>query len=150
MINRLMQQHRLIALDTSILIYHLEENPAYIVQTSTFLQAIQQGRCHGILSEITLLELLVLPLRLQMQDVADEYELLLTSYPNLNLIPVSRPIILKAASIRATYGLKTPDSLIIATAISAGATLLVTNDKQWQRVQDIEIICLDQISPITE
>lgn len=146
MIETLLQNHRLIAFDTSVLIYHLEGNSAYTAKTGIFLQAIQQGRCHGVLSEISLLELLVQPLRLNMPDVADEYELLLTNFPNLNLVPVSRSIIMKATSIRATYGLKTPDSLIIATAISAGATLLITNDKQWQRVQDIYIICLDQIS----
>lgn len=150
MLTCLLKKHRLIALDTSLLIYHLEENPVYSSLTSHILGAIQEGRCHGVLSDITLLELLVLPLRLNQQDCADEYELLLTHFPNLALVPVSRNIILKAASIRALYGLKTPDALIIATALSCGATLLITNDHQWQRITELDVVCLDQLILKTE
>lgn len=139
----LLTRHAVIAIDTSIIIYHLEAHPGYIAYTTQILKAIQSGACRGVVSDITLLELLVLPLRQERLDVADEYEILLTNFHNLTLAPVTRSVILKAASIRATTGLKTPDALIIATAMEQGATLIITNDRQWKRVTGIEVVCLD-------
>lgn len=139
----LLSRHTAVAIDTSILIYHLEAHPGYIAHTTQILKAVQSGACRGVVSEISLLELLVLPLRQERLDVADEYELLLTSFPNLFLAPVTRQVILKAASIRAANGLKTPDALIIATAIEQGATLIITNDQHLKRVPDIQVACLD-------
>lgn len=147
MFEQLLLQHSLIAVDTAILIYHLEEHPFYSNLTTILLQAVQRGVCHAVLSEISLLELLVLPLRLQLPDVADEYELLLTNFPHLTLIPVSRAIILKAASLRVQYGIKTPDALIIATALTAGATLFVSNDHHLQRITELQVVCLDYYLP---
>lgn len=136
-------RHALVAIDTSVLIYHLEAHPTYTLHTGRILTAIQSGAWRGVVSEITLLELLVQPLRQERQDVADEYETLLTNFPNLTLVPVTRRSILGAASLRAATGLKTPDALIIATAMEQGATLVITNDQQWKRVSGIEVTCLD-------
>jgi predicted nucleic acid-binding protein len=63
----------------------------------------------------------------------DEYELLLTSFPNLLLAPVTRNVLSLAATLRARYGLRTPDAIVLATGIRNGATLAVTKDVQWQR-----------------
>lgn len=148
MITTLLRRHQRIALDTSILIYHLEGHPLYSGSTSTILDAIQGGSCQGVVSELSLLELLVMPLRKQQPGVADEYEILLTNFPNLTLAPLTRDVILAAAALRAKHGLKTPDALIVATALEQKATLLVTNDRGWRRVPGIEIHCLsDAESP---
>ena len=69
----LLSRHAVVAIDTSILIYHLENHPEYIAYTTQILKTIQSGACRGIVSDITLLELLVLPLRQERQDVVDEY-----------------------------------------------------------------------------
>jgi predicted nucleic acid-binding protein len=136
-------RHVLVAIDTSVLIYHLEAHPGYVAHTTQILKAVQSGACQGVVSEISLLELLVQPLRQERLDVADEYEVLLTSFPNLILAPVTRQVILKAAAIRAAAGLKTPDALIIATAMEQGATLIITNDQHLKRVTGIQVACLD-------
>lgn len=142
MIAELLQRHQRIALDTSILIYHLEGHPLYCRQTSAFLDAVQGGGSQGIVSELSLLELLVMPLRKNQPGIADEYEILLTNFPNLTLAPLTRDVILTAATLRARHGLRTPDALIIATALEQKATLLVTNDRAWRRVEEIEVYCL--------
>lgn len=148
MITTLLRRHKRIALDTSVLIYHLEGHPHYSEQTSAFLDAIQGGSCQGVVSDLSLFELLVMPLRKEQPGVADEYEILLTNFPNLTLAPLTRDVILTAAALRARHGLKTPDALIIATALEQKATLLVTNDRSWRRVPGIEIYCLsDAVSP---
>jgi hypothetical protein len=49
------------------------------------IQSLEEGRFRGIVSELTLLELAVRPLQLGRRDVADEYELLLSYFPNVEL-----------------------------------------------------------------
>jgi predicted nucleic acid-binding protein len=48
----------------------------------------------------------------------------------------------RAAEIRARYGLRTPDAIMIATAIESGATLAVTNDDAWRKVEELEVLVL--------
>ena len=139
----LLARHKIIALDTSLFIYHFEANQAYQELTTLILNRIQSGKCRGFASELTLHELLVRPLKLGLPDIADEYEVLLDNFPHLLLFPVSREVLIKAAELRATYGFRTPDAIIIATAFVNHATLLVTNDREWQRVKEIAVACLD-------
>jgi len=60
----------------------------------------------------------------------------------LQLAPVTRSVLVRATEIRARHGLRTPDAIMIATAIESDATLAVTNDRDWQKVDEIEILLL--------
>jgi hypothetical protein len=64
--------HRVVALETCVWIYHLEGYPDYRGLTNEILTAISVGRCAAVVSELTLMELLVRPLQLERDDVADE------------------------------------------------------------------------------
>jgi predicted nucleic acid-binding protein len=139
----LLGQHSVIALDTSVFIYHFEDHPEYRDITALVLDAVSRGECRAIVSELSLMELIVRPLRMEMQDVADEYEALISHFPHLTLEPMTRAVVLKAAAVRAEYGLRTPDAMIIATAMVRNATLVITNDAQWKRVREVTVACLD-------
>ena len=134
--------HRLIALDTSVWIYHFEGSAAYGQAADSVLEAIAQGRAGAVASELVVLELLVAPLKKGSQDVADEIELMLLHFPNLQLAPVTRAVLVRAAEIRAWYGLRTPDAIMLAIAVESGATLAVTNDSAWRKVDEIEVLLL--------
>ncbi|MDX2222837.1 MAG: hypothetical protein SFV21_08815 [Rhodospirillaceae bacterium] len=54
------------------------------------LAALDAGEFQGVASELSLLELTAEPLRQGRQDVADDCELLLASFPNLSLQPIPR------------------------------------------------------------
>jgi predicted nucleic acid-binding protein len=41
---------------------------------------------------------------------------------------------MQAASLRARYGLRTPDALQISVALAAGCSAFLTNDARLQRV----------------
>jgi len=84
----------------------------------------------------------VRPLQLGRQDAADDYETLLSYFPNLQLEPVSRSTLLEAAGLRARYGLRSPDAIQLATGLQAGATLAVTSDGAWRKVPDIKTLIL--------
>lgn len=138
--------HRVVAIDTCIWIYHLEQHPEYADAAGAVVAAVEQGRCRGVISELTLMELTVLPLKLGRQDIADEYELLLTNFPNLNLLPISREVLLQAAEIRSRYRLRTPDAIMVATALVAGASLLVGNDRSLKQVAELQSFGLFEIA----
>jgi len=137
--------HRLVALDTSVWIYHFEGSAAYGPAADSVLEAIAQGHIKALASELVLLELLVAPLKKGAQDVADEIELALQHFPHLQLVPVTRTVLTRAAEIRARYGLRTPDAIMLATALECGATLAVTNDNAWRKVEEIDVLLLREL-----
>ena len=139
---RVFANHQRVRIDTSIWIYHFEQNPEYAPAATQVIERLEDGKFRGIASELTLLELTVRPLQLGRQDAADDYETLLSYFPNLQLEPVSRGILLEAASLRARYGLRSPDAIQLATGLQAGATLAVTNDGAWRKVPDIKAFIL--------
>lgn len=138
--------HRLIALDTSVWIYHFEGSVAHGQAADSVLEAVAQARIGAVASELVLLELLVAPLKKGSQDVADEIELSLLHFPHLRLAPVTRAVLIRAAGIRARYGLRTPDAIMLATAVESGATLAVTNDSAWRKVDEIEVLLLRDLN----
>jgi predicted nucleic acid-binding protein len=136
---------RRVLLDTSIWIYHLEANPEFGEMAGKVITALERGVFQGALSELSLMELLVLPLRLGRVAVADEYELLLTNFPNLTLYSVSRDLLIRAAAIRAGFAMRAPDSILLATAADARASLAITNDKSWKRFGDLDVRLLSEL-----
>lgn len=136
-----------VLLDTSLWIYHFEQHPQFGEAAGRVLHDLENGRLTAVASELSLLELTVLPLRLGRQDVADDYELLLTNFPHLELVPVSREILLEAAALRAAYGLRTPDAVHLATAIISQVPAVITNDASWNRVKELRIIPLQAWQP---
>ena len=144
-LERIAKRHQNILLDTVIWIYHFEANPKYSRFTKQLLDYVSAGGSKACISEITLLEILVRPLRLDLQDVADEYEVLLEHFPHLDIVSANRAIVLKAASLRAQYSLRTPDALILATGLLQNATLVMTNDRAWKKVPEMEVVCLDDV-----
>lgn len=131
-----LSRHNLIGLDTSIFIYHFEANPRYLPLTSEILNGVQIGKWNAVISVITLMEVNVLPLRLERITIAQTYEALLVNFPNLQIMDVNRDIARKAAQLRATYNLKPADALHIATAIIGSASAWISNDKLHARVSD--------------
>lgn len=140
-----LRRHRRIALDTSVFIYQLEANARYLALTDHIFSWIERPGGKAVTSTITMTELLVQPYRVADQQQADEFYVLLSTYPNLEWIAPNLEIADRAAKLRALHGLRTPDALHAATAIHAGATGLVTNDPVFERVKDFETLLLDKL-----
>lgn len=138
-------KHALVLIDTALWIYHFEGHAQFGPAAGKVIAGLEAGNFRAVASELTLLELTVRPLQLARQDVADEYELLLDHFPNLKLAPVTRAILLLAASLRARQRLRTPDAIQVATAIQNGATLAITNDDSWRKLPMLETIILTDL-----
>lgn len=139
---RIAQRHQRVLLDTCVWIYHFEQNTAFGKAADDVIEQLESGEFQAVASELTLLELIVKPLQMGRQDAADDYETLLSYFPNLTLEPISREILLEAAALRARYRVRTPDAIQLATAFKSGATLAITNDEGWQHVGGIETLLL--------
>ena len=140
------QRHRRVLIDTSVWIYHFEQHSTFGEAAGRVIEELEAGRFRGIASELTLLEIIVKPLQLGRQDAADDYETLLSYFPNLDLVPISRAILLDAAGLRARHRLRTPDAIQLATAFSSGATLAITNDEAWAHIAGIDTLLLSDLA----
>jgi predicted nucleic acid-binding protein len=90
-------------------------------------------------------ELLVMPFRSGRPDAVDEMFSTAIQVPNIEWLSPSLGIAERAARARATYQLRTLDAIQLATALTAGATGFVTNDKDFRRVTDIDVLMLDDL-----
>jgi predicted nucleic acid-binding protein len=131
-----------VLIDTSVWIYHFEAHADFAAPAAQAIERLEEGKFRGVASELTLLELIVRPLQLGRQDAADDYETLLSYFPNLQLEPITRSILLEAAGLRARYRLRTPDAIQLATGLHAGATLAITNDEAWRDLPMIQTVIL--------
>jgi predicted nucleic acid-binding protein len=139
-----LQAHHLVALDSCIFIYHIEANPKYIALTDIVLAWLAGTRSRAVTSAITMTEILVPPYRRRDQKLLDTFYGLLSTFPNLQWVPVSLEIADIAARFRAQHNLRTPDAIQSATAIQARATALITNDPIFSRIQEFQVIVLDE------
>lgn len=133
-----------VGLDTAPLIYFIEENPAYIETVRFFFEAMDRGDFLVVTSTVTLLEVLVHPLRSNNRELATEYrDILLNS--KLMTLDVSSAIAEQAARLRAAHNIRTPDAIQISVALNAGATHFFTNDIRLPEIPSIQILSLDAL-----
>lgn len=144
-----LRRHDLVGFDTSIFIYQVEDSPRYAALADEALGALANGVFKGVTSILTLMEVAVRPLQLGRHDAADEYELLLSTFPNLLVVELDRSCARRAAELRAAYRLRPADSLQVAACLQHGATALLTNDKGLRRVQELEVVVLDDFVSVT-
>ncbi len=132
-----------VALDSSIFIYFIERNPIYLTAVKPIFVAIDEGRLTSATSSLTLLETLVAPLRAGNMVIARQYERFLTNSRGLQLVPIDFALLHAAAHLRATTRLKTPDALQVASALSAGCEVLVTNDDRIPPIPGLRVLRVD-------
>jgi len=118
--------------DSSALIAHLQGNePASPAATVVIDDLVRSGRNPCVVSMVTVMEVLVRPLRRSLvayQHVLD----FLAHHPHLRAQPIDLAVAQEAAGIRAAFNLPTPDSLVVATGIVCQVARLVTNDQRWK------------------
>ncbi len=136
-----------IAIDTAPFIYLIEEHETYLPVVEPVFSAIDDGRIAAVSSALTLLEVLVVPLRAADMALARRYEELLGHSRGLELVEVSRAVLRDAAALRAATGMRTPDAIQIATALQRGCTSFVTNDRALPALPGLGILQLSDFLP---
>jgi predicted nucleic acid-binding protein len=111
-----------IYLDACLLIYFVEEHPRW---GSKVAAAIANAKSRIAISPLVKCECLIGPLR--RHDVAVE-SFFREAFAEFEQLDMSEPIYLQAATLRASFGLKTPDALHLACAQHHRCQDLWTND----------------------
>ncbi len=136
---------RVNVLDSSILIYHLEDVKPYSDLTELLITYISSGVIKSIISTISITELLTKPYAEGHMKKVLIFNSFIQSLPNTEIVAPDFDIACKAASIRGQYKLHTPDAILLATASQRRGTAFITNDLRLKKVKikDIKIIILD-------
>lgn len=138
-------QQELVGIDSSILIYHLEDLPPYSELTEGIFSALAEGDLAAVISTLSVTELLVKPFAEGEEERIKDFERFLQGLPRTAIVAPSYEIAKGAARLRGLYGLRTPDALILSTALSEGARGFLTNDEGLRKVEGegIAILILD-------
>lgn len=138
-----LRRHQRMGIDTPIFTYHIEQAPRWAPTAGRALRALADGHYSGVTSVITLLKLVIRPLRLGRPEVADAYESLVQDINNLAVVAIDQRVSRLGAGHRASHRLRTSDALQIAACLVHGATAFLTNDRRLRRIEEIEILLLD-------
>jgi len=141
---------RRVYLDACVFIYALEGVSEWRGLVQAIFQAIDGGHCAAMTSELTLVECLIMPLRLGNPTLAEQYKNALQTRPGLAVLPVNRPVWMEMAALRAASpSLRTPDAIHLASAALNRCDLFLTNDKRLKQ-HSMEIIQFSELgSPKT-
>ena len=134
-----------VGLDTAPVIYYREKNPSYVDLMRSFFESVQKGECSAVTSVWTFLEGLVVPIRKNDTDLIREYHDFLFELQNILTISVFPSIAQEASRLRASYNIRTPDAIQLATAITAKASFFLTNDLALPSLPNIKILMLDDL-----
>lgn len=129
-----------VALDSSIFISFIEEHPRFLPVVAPVFSAVAAHDVAAVTSSITLLEVLVRPLQANLPALAAEYEQILTHSSGITLIPLDLALLRRAAHLRASSGLKTPDALQLAAALQASCSVFLTNDERIPQVPGLRVL----------
>ena len=132
----------LVALDTAIFIYLIEEHPRFLPLIAPLLREADQGKRELVTSALSLLEVLVVPYRAGNRLLAERYEALLTRSRGIRLVDLTRDQLRGAAQLRAVTGARTPDALQLVAAIASGCKTFLTNDRRVPRVPGLQVVQL--------
>ncbi|PHR19943.1 MAG: VapC toxin family PIN domain ribonuclease [Hoeflea sp.] len=116
-------------LDSNVVITILEHTTPLNRSQKLFIDALENGTVTGISSHLTLAECLVKPMRESNAHAIDAVLQFLESQEHIELVPVSRDILVKAAQIRAVSGTKLSDAIHPASAVAAGCDTFLSDDK---------------------
>lgn len=122
----------MIAFDSNVLIYFLENNPLFAAQSENiFREAEKNG---GLCSTLAVTE--------TMYGSTNKYNKITPLLsPAINVIPVTQQVAILAGELKIMHGIKNVEAIHLATAITSGASVFITNDQHLlaKNIEGIEI-----------
>lgn len=118
-------------LDTNILIYYFNDDPA----VQPIFEEIQAGDAVGFYCPISWVELLCYP------DLTEaEANLMREFLRTLSCVLLMESVLDRAAEIRRNYRVRLADALIAACALAEGCTLVTRNVDDFRRIDGLSIL----------
>lgn len=136
----------LVSLDASPVIYSVEKHPTYWPILQPIWKSAKANQLELVSSDLTLMEVLIGPLKSGDHNLASSYERLFRQ-ARTRLLPITHSILRRAAQLRANSKLRTPDAVHAATAEDVGCSLFVTNDAGFRGISALSLVILDDLLP---
>jgi len=137
--------HSTVYFDANTFIYAIEDHEDYRAPIRRLFEHLSAHRCQIVSSELTYAECLVKPLKVRDEASIKNYESHLIDSGSVQLMPVTLNVLRHAAILRAHHTTKLPDAIHVATAIDAGCSHLISNDRKLPTVNGIELLFLKEI-----
>ncbi len=125
--------------DASILALHMAGNRRYTPLTRALLEMLAEGEATASTSALTIYQLLVEAYRRGETDTAATAERYLTTLPGLDVVDLTPAIARQAAQVRAQLGGSAERAVQIATALSEGAHVYLTQRSTFRRVAGMSV-----------
>ena len=138
-----MTDFKRIFLDTSPIVYYLENNELYYRNMKKFWK--EYDDCDYITSTITVTEYLTYPYQQNNLKLINAFYAFVDGM-DIEIKSIDKAIAEKAAQIRAEYKFfKTMDALQLATACLYECDLFLTNDKQLKQFKEIDCVTVEEL-----
>jgi predicted nucleic acid-binding protein len=138
-------QWKKVGLDTSIFRLYLQGDERHGALTMALFDGIERGRLLGVAATVALQELLVDAYREKNEQTIQDFNVLLPTFPNLALVPLTPEIADKAASYQARLGWDPSTSIQVATAAVEGANAFITGSRGMGGLfGELEIIVIEE------
>jgi len=134
---------RRIHIDSMAVIYFIEQNATYLPIVRPLFELLDSRKIVGISSYITLLEVMVQPLKQGRFDLAKKYRQLMVGSGCMELLPVDQGVAEEGAAIRAKYNFRTPDAIQLATSVQCKADAFITNDSKLRQFDQLDVLVLE-------
>lgn len=122
-------------LDTSVLIYYFEEIEQYYRLAEEIFDLVDVGKIKCFLSSISITEFVTKPYADGRIVDIERFKQFLTSQA-IQVLSVTYEIAERAGKLRSqSPSTRTPDALIIATALENGCDVFITNDKDLKKFE---------------
>ena len=122
-----MTANALAYLDTNVIISFVETGNWDLVELFGMAAA---RRSTLVASDLTLAEVLVGPIKMELTVAVDVYKEFFVSDETLSVVPIDWIILIEAARVRAHVGNKLPDAIHVATASLHNCSIFVSDDKK--------------------
>lgn len=141
-----MTDFKRIFLDTSPIVYYLENNDLYYSIMKKFWKRYDD--CDYITSAVTITEYLTYPYQQKNIKMVNAFNDFLDGM-DIEIKNIDKETAKKAAQIRAEYKFfKTIDALQLAAVCLSGCDLFLTNDKQLKQFKEIKCITVEELNGI--
>lgn len=115
--------------DVNPIIYFIEQNTQFAETVTPVFEMIGEGSILAFTSELSLTEILIKPIRDNLNQVIQAHKELLLDTELFTLISPNQDTFLVAAELGGKSSMRTPDAIHMACAIESKCKYFITNDK---------------------
>ena len=126
-----------ISIDTNILLNVKNREEPFYKHSRQLLDRIDEGRVKCVLSTVVIAEMCSGYYEFDQLEEKDDFINHIRSSSNYGVVDLDIGIADEAGRLRRSTGLRLVDTIIVASALRGGASILVTHDDEFQRASSV-------------